>query len=89
MLLASLQETGKGRMTVHGHSMEPVIENGATLDYEVAESYEVGDVVFCRVRGRWVDAHWILKKDGDRYLIANNRGWENGWTRRIFARVIR
>lgn len=88
ILLASLEETGKGRMTVHGHSMEPIIENGATLDYEVAKEYKVGDIVFCKVRGRWIDAHKITKIDGDRYMIANNRGHENGWTKRIFGRVI-
>lgn len=86
-LKQSLEDTGIGTMTVHGHSMEPIIESGATLTFETAEEYEVGDVVFCKVRGRWIDAHKVTKKDGDRYMIANNRGHENGWTRQVYGRV--
>lgn len=91
ILKASLEETGTGTMTVHGHSMEPIIESGATLEFESADEYEVGDIVFCKVRGRWIDAHKIVKKRitkfNREYLIANNRGHENGWTGQVYGRV--
>jgi len=41
------------------------------------------------VNGRYVDAHKITKRDGDRYLISNNHGHDNGWTRIIYGKVVR
>jgi SOS-response transcriptional repressor LexA len=89
VLKASLATTGMGRMKVFGHSMEPIIASGALLEFRVKATYEVGDVVFCKVRGRYIDAHKIIKKAPDgRYLIANNKGWENGWTSQVYAAVV-
>jgi SOS-response transcriptional repressor LexA len=87
-LLTDLASTGRGQMKVFGHSMEPIIASGTLLEFRVKAEYEVGDVVFCKVRGRYIDAHKIIKKGGGRYLIANNKGWENGWTSRVFAAVV-
>lgn len=75
-------------MKVFGHSMEPIIDSGTLLEFAVKTEYEVGDVVFCKVRGRYIDAHKVLKKKGDMYLIGNNKGWENGWTRQVYAAVV-
>ena len=58
----------------------------------VQEVYEVGDIVFCKVKGRYIDAHLITKKrvdgDGLKYLISNNHGRDNGWTSAVFGKVI-
>ena len=87
-LLQALQEHKKGEMRVFGHSMMPRIKSGSKLTFEVADSYEIGDVVFCKVKGRFIDAHKITKKSSDgRYLISNNKGWDNGWTRQIYGKV--
>ena len=92
-LMEALEKKGKGKMTVFGHSMEPIISSGATLEYEKCEEYEVGDIVFCKVRGRFIDAHKITKKKTYKnvghtwYMIANNHGHENGWTRQVYGRV--
>jgi hypothetical protein len=44
-----------------------------TQDLATAQNaYEVGDIVFCKVGGRYIDAHKITKKaDDGRYLISN------------------
>ena len=88
-LKESLEAQGRGKMKVFGHSMEPIIASGTLLEFQVKATYEVGDVVFCKVRGRYIDAHKIIKKaPGGRYLIANNKGWENGWTSQVYAAVV-
>lgn len=60
--------------------------------FQPCAEYEVGDIVFCKVRGRYIDAHKITKKEKHgnsfRYMIANNHGHENGWTRQIYGKVV-
>ncbi len=84
-----LKTNGSGKMKVFGQSMKPKIVSGSLLTFQKCEDYEVGDIVFCKVKGRMIDAHLITKKDQNKgYLIANNHGYENGWTKRIFGKVI-
>lgn len=88
-LLSDLGETGRGVMRCAGNSMLPILSNPSTNTYEVRETYEVGDIVLARVKGRWIDAHLITAKGGDgRYLISNNHGHDNGWTRAVHAKVV-
>ena len=76
-------------MKVFGHSMMPIIKSGSKLTFRKTDDYQIGDVVLSKVKGRWIDAHKITKIDADgRYLISNNKCWDNGWTRKIFGRVI-
>ena len=87
--LHDLETTGSAKMKVFGQSMKPKIKSGSTLTYQKAERYEVGDVVCCRIKGRMIDAHLITQVDETgRYMIANNHGHQNGWTRQIYAKVI-
>jgi phage repressor protein C with HTH and peptisase S24 domain len=87
-LINELEEKGFGYMTVFGQSMMPIIKSGSTLRFEKRERYEVGDIVFCKVRGRYIDAHKITKKnDRKGYMISNNHGWDNGWTKTVFGKV--
>jgi len=82
-------KTGDHTMKVFGQSMKPIIESGSALTFRATDDYSVGDVVLSRVKGRWIDAHKIVKIDSKEcYLIANNRGHENGWTKQVFGRVI-
>ncbi len=86
---AELKENGSSKMKVIGNSMLPKIKSGSLLTYEPRKSYEVGDIVFCKVKGRTIDAHLVTKKDSlGRYLIANNHGHENGWTKTIWGKVV-
>ena len=87
--LAELAEKGTAKMKVFGQSMRPKIKSGSTLTYQVADTYEVGDVVCSKVKGRMIDAHLITQKDETgRYMIANNHGHQNGWTRQVYAKVV-
>jgi phage repressor protein C with HTH and peptisase S24 domain len=88
-LKVELEKDGTGKMRGFGNSMMPVIKSGSLLTYEKNEEYEVNDIVFCKVKGRYIDGHWIIKKDQNgRYLIANNKGKENGWTKQVYGKVV-
>lgn len=87
-LITDLEETGIGTMKCFGNSMKPILPNPSTCSYKKQDKYQVGDIVFCKVRGRYIDAHKITKIASDgRYMIANNHGHENGWTREIYGKV--
>lgn len=87
-LLEDLATKGTGKMKVFGNSMLPKIQSGSTLTYQKQEKYEIDDIVFCRV-GRFIDAHLITKIDSQgRYMISNNKGRDNGWTKKIFGKVV-
>ncbi len=87
ILLSSVQRDGKGEISIDGNSMAPDLPSGTRVVIQSARAYEVGDVVFCRVDGRLIDAHRIVDKRDDEYLIANASGKENGWTKDVFGRV--
>lgn len=88
-LKRDLEVSGRGKMKAFGSSMLPILKSGSLLTFEKAEEYEIDDIVFCKVKGRYIDAHKVVKKDSNKgFLIANNHGWENGWTRIIYGRVI-
>ncbi len=90
ILKKALEEVGRGEMKAFGNSMLPLIESGSLLTFERRKTYGAGDIVLSRVRGRWIDAHKIIASDPRRgFLIANNRGHQNGWTRQVFGKVIR
>jgi SOS-response transcriptional repressor LexA len=85
-----LEKTGEGKMKCFGGSMTPIFpSSGCTMYYKKQDSYEVGDIVFCKVKGRYIDAHLITRKSEQGYLISNNHGHDNGWTRQIFGRVVK
>jgi signal peptidase I len=88
-LKLELESTGTGKMKCYGNSMLPILKSGSLLTFQKVENYNVNDIVFCKVRGRWIDAHLIIKKDQNKgYLIANNHGFENGWTKHIIGKAV-
>jgi len=88
-LIAELAEQGFGSMKCFGNSMLPILSNPSTCKYQRQDTYSKGDIVFCKVKGRFIDAHMITKVAADgQYLISNNQGHDNGWTRIIYGRVI-
>jgi SOS-response transcriptional repressor LexA len=88
-LKAELEVSGSGKMKAFGNSMLPILKSGSHLTFEKAGTYQIGDIVFCKVKGRYIDAHKIIKVDAHKgFLIANNHGYENGWTRTIYGKVI-
>ena len=88
-LIDDLKCFGEGKMKAFGNSMQPILESGSLLTFKKKEDYEVGDIVFSKIRGKFIDAHKIVKKDTNKgYLIANNKGHENGWTKTIYGKVV-
>ena len=85
-----LETNGSGTMKCFGNSMLPILKSGSLLSFKKEIKYDVTDIVFCKVKGRYIDAHKIVKIDPDKgYLIANNHGYENGWTKIIYGRAIK
>ena len=83
-----LQEGKRHKMTVHGNSMMPLIESGSTLTFFKTDDYQTGDVVMTKVNGNWL-VHKITKIGSDgRFMISNNKGRDNGWTNKVYGRVI-
>jgi hypothetical protein len=88
-LKKELEQKGTGKMKSFGSSMLPLLKSGTLLTFCKAGDYEIGDIVFCKVKGRYIDAHKIIKKDTHKgFLIANNHGYENGWTKIVYGSVI-
>lgn len=88
-LKEKLETVGEGKMRCFGNSMTPILESGSLLTFRRQESYVIGDIVFCKVKGRYIDAHKITKIDAQgRYMIANNHNFENGWTKTIFGKMV-
>lgn len=88
-LIEELDKNSTGQMKCFGNSMEPILKTGGKLTFQKQEEYKIGDIVFCKVKGRYIDAHKITKIDLQKgYMIANNKGWENGWTKTIFGKAV-
>lgn len=60
-LIKQLEDHKTGKMKCFGNSMKPILESGSLLTFVKQESYEVGDIVFCKVKGRYIDAHKIVR----------------------------
>jgi len=86
--LAALDSGKDAKMRVFGNSMTPLIKTKSVVTYRRTEDYEVGDVVLVKMKGNYL-THKITKIDADgRFMIANNKGRENGWVRTIYGRVV-
>lgn len=73
-----------------GNSMVPLIMSNQKHKVEPAtwEICEVGDIVYCKVKGNFY-THLVKAKNDDRgLLIGNNRGGINGWTKQVWGKVI-
>ena len=76
-----------------GDSMRGRIESGQLVTVEPVSSFfslSQGDIVLCRVAGHeYLHAIKSIDVGERRFLIANGRGRENGWTsfERIYGKV--
>ena len=73
-----------------GNSMVPLVKSGQ--DHKVApatwENVAVGDIVYCKVKGRYY-THLVKAKNQDKGCqIGNNKGGINGWTKQVYGKVI-
>lgn len=73
-----------------GNSMVPLIKSKQPVKIEpcVWEDCEVGDIVYVKVKGRNY-THLVKAKHNDRgVLIGNNKGRINGWTTKVYGKII-
>ena len=73
-----------------GNSMTPRLKSRQPVKLEPTtwEKVEIGDIVYCKVRGNFY-THLVKAKNEDRgCLIGNNHGHDNGWTKNVYGKVI-
>lgn len=89
-ILEKLMKGETAQFRPHGNSMTPLIKSGQLVTVEPLEHgdnevrhkdriAEKGDVVFCKVGGRFM-LHKITAFRAGQYQISNNHGHVNGWT---------
>jgi hypothetical protein len=94
MIAGILQEGRKvERNKEAGNSMTPLLKSNQPVDLEpVTEEteLEVGDIVFCKVKGNYY-THLITGIKKDQYQISNNHGFVNGWIKKnkIYGKVVK
>lgn len=71
-----------------GNSMTPLIKSGQHHILEPAkwEDCVKGDIVFCKVKGRYY-THLVWAKSNNGLHIGNNHGHSNGWTKQVWGKV--
>lgn len=72
-----------------GNSMSPTLKHQQmhVLTPVIWQECNLGDIVFCKVKGRYY-THLVLAKDNIKgLLIGNIRGRANGWTIQVFGKV--
>ena len=72
-----------------GNSMSPIIKSGQAHKLAPAnlEDVQDGDIVYCKVKGNFY-THLVKGKGEKGVLIGNNKGGINGWTRKVYGKVI-
>lgn len=73
-----------------GNSMVPLIKSGQ--EHELApvkwEDCKEGDIVYCKVKGNFY-THLVKAINNEKgLLIGNNKGGINGWTKKVYGKVI-
>jgi 3-phenylpropionate/cinnamic acid dioxygenase small subunit len=74
-----------------GQSMTPLIKSNQehVVSPITWEECEVGDIVYCKVRGNYYTHLVKAKNDKTGVLIGNNHGRINGWTKKVYGKVIK
>lgn len=73
-----------------GNSMTPILKSRQPVKLAPAtwETVEVGDIVYCKVRGNFYTHLCTAKNDKRGCQISNNHGHVNGWTKAVFGKVV-
>lgn len=87
---ALLKEGKTFETSEKGNSMTPLIYSGQkhTLAPITWHDCVKGDIVFCKVNGRYYTHLVIAKSDLTGLQIGNNHGKINGWTKNVYGKVI-
>jgi hypothetical protein len=73
--------------SISGASTTSRVLSGETILLVHQNSYEVNDVVFCKVKDKYL-IHPIKKMSNKGYLIGDRRH-EYGWTKDVFAKIFK
>lgn len=73
-----------------GNSMVPRIKHRQPVRIVPTtwDQVEVGDIVYCKVRGNFYTHLVTAKNDKKGCQISNNKGHVNGWTKAVYGKVI-
>lgn len=75
-----------------GNSMTPILKSKQCVLVssfeEDIDSIKSGDIVFCKVNGHFY-LHKVYGIKDCQYLIGNNHGHMNGWTTKVYGKVIK
>lgn len=74
-----------------GNSMTPKIKSGELVTIcptIYCEKIKKGDIVYCKVKGN-IYLHLVRQASDGKYLIGNNYGKINGWTKNIYGKFIK
>lgn len=73
-----------------GNSMVPLIHSGQ--EHKLApvklEEIKEGDIVYCKVHGKFYTHLVKAISSKGTILIGNNKGGVNGWTKQVYGKVI-
>lgn len=72
-----------------GNSMTPILQSRQPVELTPTtwDKVEIGDIVYCKVRGNYY-THLVKAKDENRGVqIGNNHGYINGWTKNVYGKV--
>lgn len=72
-----------------GHSMEPLIKDGQEVTVAPLRpdmTIYPGMIVLCKVKHFYL--HKVLAVGPRGFLIGNNKGHTNGWTRKLYGYVV-
>lgn len=91
--IAKLKQGETVQFRPKGNSMTGRISSGQLCTVEPIDDYSTlkkGDVVLCKVGGNQY-LHLINAIQGNRYQIANNHGYVNGWTneKNVYGKLIK
>lgn len=73
-----------------GNSMTPLIKSGQKHKLSPCELEDcaVGDIVYCKIKGKYY-THLVTALSAKLGVqISNNHGYVNGWTKQVYGKVI-
>lgn len=74
-----------------GNSMVPLIHSGQEVTVSPVNpetQLAIGDIVLCKVKSKlFLHKIYAIGPDNKSWLIGNNKGYKNGWTRTIYGHV--
>lgn len=74
-----------------GNSMLPLIKSKQPVVIEPTtwDKVDVGDIVYCKVRGNYYTHLVTAINDKRGCQISNNHGYVNGWTKNVYGVIVK